>query len=63
MNTQETKRLHFKWWIYYTTTTTKIKQGTADGDKTVVARILACQYAEDIDKLARTQDIYSFWLR
>ena len=52
-----------KWWTYNTITTTKITQGTAEGDKNVVARILAWQYAEDIDKLARTQDTYSFWPR
>ena len=38
---------------------TKTTQGTADGDTNVVARILAWQYAEDIEKLARTQDAYS----
>ena len=41
VNTQETKRLQFKWWIYNTITTTKITQGTLDGDRNVVARILA----------------------
>ena len=51
VNTQETKRLQFKWWTYNTITTTNTTQGTADGDKNVVARILAWQYAEDIDKL------------
>ena len=40
----------------------KITQGTANGDNNVVARILAWPYAEDRDKLARTQDTYSFWL-
>ena len=63
VNTQEPKRLQFEWWIYDTMTTTKITQGTADGDQNVVARILAWQYAEDIDRLARTQDMHSFWLR
>ena len=63
MNTQETKILQLKWWTYNTITTTKITQGTADGDENVVARILAWQYDEDIDKLARTQDTYSFRLR
>ena len=41
VNTQETKRLQFKWWIYNTITKTKITEGTADGDKNAVARILA----------------------
>ena len=41
VNTQETRRLHFKWWTYNTITTTKTTQGTADGDKNVVAWILA----------------------
>ena len=41
VNTQETKRLQFKWWTYNTITTTKITQGTADGDKNVVVGILA----------------------
>ena len=42
VNTQEPKRLQLKWWTYNTITTTKkITQGTADGDKNVVARILA----------------------
>ena len=59
VNTQKNKMLQFKWWIYNTITTTKITQGTADGDKNVVASLLAWQYAEDIDKLARTQDIHS----
>ena len=63
VNTQETNRLQFKWWIYNTIPTTKRTQGTADNDPNVVACTLAQQYAEDIDKLARTQDIYSFWLR
>ena len=63
VNTQDNKRLQFKWWTWNTITTTKITQGTADGHKNVVARILAWQYAEDIDKLARTQDTYSFRLR
>jgi len=62
VNTQETKRLQLKWWTCNTITTTKTTQGTADGDKNVVARILAWLYAEDMDKLARTQDTYSFWL-
>ena len=60
------KRLQLKWWTYNTITTTKTTQGTADGDKNVVARILAWQYAEDIDKLARTQDTYVsylYWVR
>ena len=35
-------------------------QGTADGDKNVVARILEWKYAEDIHKLARTHDTYFF---
>ena len=59
VNTQETKRLQLKWWTYNTITMTKTTQGTADGDTNVVARILAWQYAEDIEKLARTQDAYS----
>ena len=42
VHTQDTKRLQFKWWAYNTITTTKkTKQGTADGDKNVVASILA----------------------
>ena len=59
VNTQETKRLQLKWWTCNTITTTKTTQGTADGDKNVVARKLAWQYAEDIEMLARTQDAYS----
>ena len=62
VNTQETKTA-IQMVTYNTITTTKITQGVADGDKNVVARILAWQYAEDIDNLARTHDTYSFWLR
>ena len=40
VNAQETKRLQIKWGIYITITTKKKTQGTADGDKNVVARIL-----------------------
>ena len=57
------KDCNSKWWTYNTVTyDKKITQGTANGDNNVVARILAWLYAEDVDKLARTQDTYSFWL-
>ena len=66
VNTQETKRLQFKMvdiqQQYDEKKKKKITQGTANGDNNVVARILAWPYAEDRDKLARTQDTYSFWL-
>ena len=41
VNTQETRRLPFKWLTYNMITTTKNYAGTADGDKSVVARILS----------------------
>ena len=63
VNTQETKRLQFKMVdIQHSNYDKKITQGTANGDNNVVARILAWLYAKDMDKLARTQDTYSFWL-
>ena len=66
VNTQETKRLQFKMVdIHHSNLRQKkkkITQGTANGDNNVVARILAWVYAEDMDKLARAQDTYSFWL-
>ena len=60
MYTEGTERLQLKWWTYNPITTTKTTQGTADGDNNVVARILAWQYAEGIDKLARKQDTHLF---
>ena len=64
VNTQETKRLQFKMVDIQHSNYDKKKltQGTANGDNNVVARILAWLYAEGMDKLARTQDTYSFWL-
>ena len=60
MYTEGTERLQLKWWTYNPITMTKTTQGTADGDNNVVARILAWQYAEGIDKLARKQDTHLF---
>ena len=60
MYTEGTERLQSKWWTYNPITMTKTTQGTADGDNNVVARILAWQYAEGIDKLARKQDTHLF---
>ena len=65
VNTQETKRLLFKMVdIQHSSNNDKkkITQGTANGGNNIVARILAWLYAGDVDKLARTQDTYSFWL-
>ena len=54
VNTQETKRLLFKM--------VDIQHSNYDENSRRALRTAITTYAEDMDKLARTQDIYSFWL-